>query len=190
MKTEYELFDFQSILEELRERNYANDDKKSYIEFLNAIPKDINLEDMVLYKDILSKFKVKKAFENIDLDTNFDYGTTYDYDLLQRLVFASFTSIYDLIYDEKERVIRLKISLNHKDQTVTRYLDRLWSFQILSLFKIYLNEQLELEAFYNNNEDERDAINRKRQERLSFFKKKVKQLKNKLKKNKENNENN
>lgn len=180
MEEKYQLFDFQQVLEEIVSRS-SNDDNKDLIEYICSIPKNMSIEELPLYKDFLSKFDVEHAFESIELQTDLDLGTKDDYNLLQRLVYASFSSTYDFIYDEKDNKIRLLISVNSGTQHITKYLDELWSFQLISLYRIYLNEQLELESLAFINEDDVKELNEQRKVKLLVFEKKIKQIKSKLK---------
>ena len=64
------------------------------------------------------------------------------------------------------------------EQSVTKNLNDLWSFQIIRLFEIYVEEQLNLEGLHGGSEDERSAIEEERKVKLMVYRKKLRQYEN------------
>lgn len=58
MDKKYEMFDFQSIITQLKEKHDGEEKFKKFIEGLND---NSTIEDMPFYKDYLSKFEVERA---------------------------------------------------------------------------------------------------------------------------------
>ncbi len=68
----------------------------------------------------------------------------------------------------------LALPVKSEDKDITRVFDKLWSFQILRLFEIYVLEQLDL-AILEKEEEEKDkieAVEREKVEKLRIYRKK------------------
>jgi hypothetical protein len=60
----------------------------------------------------------------------------------------------------------LYIAVKSGDQSVVKTISELWSFQILRLYEIYIEEQMNLHALRKEEESEKEAIDGERDSRL------------------------
>ena len=105
----------------------------------------------------------------------------FDWDLLFRLIFGSISSSYSLDLKREwkknpqlDPLVQLSITVKSEDKDITRVFDKLWSFQILRLFEIYVLEQLDL-AILEKEEEEKDkieAVEREKVEKLRIYREK------------------
>lgn len=173
MDKKYELFDFQSIITQLKEKHDGEEKFKKFIEGLNE---DSTIEDMPFYKEYLSKFEVERAFDDFNLtDVEDVLLSKDDLFMLFRLVVASFSSSYDILYDKQSKTIDLSISVKSSEQFITKKISELWSFQIMRMFDIYVNEQIEL-SIEDYDPEELEEFKDQRKIRLMIFEKKVRQI--------------
>ena len=166
------IFDFHRLWEEILERSKESDDP-NFAEFpvyLKKIyPKEPKLEELDCYREYLSLFVVSgelygKEFLN-DCDMSRDECI-----LLLKLVAASFSSTYEVAYLKDEDKLELTIHVTSGDQSITKKLQEIWSFQVYTLYRIYLEEQLHLEFLLASGE--RD-VKGQRKQRLSVFEKEM-----------------
>ncbi len=168
------LFNFLAFVEELRKK----EDKKEVVEKYEKHfwPVSGTIQDQIWYKEYLINFatipfRVPKELKN-----------EFDWDLLQKLVAASFSS--ECVFekpssdvetapsnDEENPVMRdFIISVKSGDQSVVKRVEELWSFQILRLYEIYIEEQMNLQVLMKEDEKEKSAILGQRQGRLQRWK--------------------
>ena len=172
------IFDMHELWKDIL-TNSKEPDNPSLEEFPTYLekiyPAEPKLEDFDFYKEYLSQFVLNeelygKEFLN-DCDLSHDECI-----LLLRLAAASFSSTYEVAYLKDEDKLELTIHVTSGEQSVTKKLQELWSFQIYSLYKIYLEEQLHLEFLLAKGEDgveyER-GIAGERKQRLSIFEKEM-----------------
>lgn len=154
------LFDFPAFIEELREKEDKKEIVDKYEKFFWKIQWDI--EDQVWYKDYLSQFSFQPYLTPEDLDDDFDW------DILEKLVIGSFSSDYELKQDEKNEWLELYIAVKSWDQSIVKTVSELWSFQILRLYEIYIEEQMNLQILMNEDDEEweKEALISERQVRL------------------------
>jgi len=176
MEKKYFLFDFQNIIENLREKIKGEEDTKLLLNMLDDIKEDTDIEELSVYKNYLSKFDIKNSFDGYNFDVSDICATESDLDLLLRLIFASFSSEYKITFDKKSQNATLTISVKSGNNRIVKNLDELWSFQIINLFSIYLEEQLKLETSYCE-EEEKESLQEQRNIKLIIFQKKVKEAK-------------
>ncbi|MDR0369188.1 MAG: hypothetical protein LBH96_01245 [Candidatus Peribacteria bacterium] len=152
------LFDFQAFVEELREK----EDKKQIVEKYEALFGEIrgDIKDQPWYTEYLSKFPFQAYLTPEELDDDFDW------DILQKLVLGSFSSDYELKSDEKKKGFDLFIAVKSGDQSVVKTVSELRSFQILRLYEIYIEEQINLHILMHEDEGEKDALTSEREMRL------------------------
>ena len=156
------LFDFPAFVDELREK----EDKKEIVEKYEKIFWKIqwDIKDQVWYTDYLSKFPSQSYVTPEDLDDDFDW------DILQKLVIWSFSSDYELKQQDEDSWFELYIAVKSWDQSIVKTVSELWSFQILRLYEIYIEEQMNLQILMNwDGEDaewEKEALIAERQVRL------------------------
>lgn len=154
------LFDFPAFIEELREKEDKKEIIEKYEKYFWKIQWD--LKDQVRYTDYLSKFPYEPYLTPEDLDDDFDW------DILQKLVIGSFSSDYELKQQNKDEWFELYIAVKSWDQSIVKTVSELWSFQILRLYEIYIEEQMNLQILMNDKDEdwEKNALISERQVRL------------------------
>ena len=156
------LFDFPAFIEELREKEDKKEIVEKYEKYFWQIQWDI--KDQIWYTDYLSKFPTQSYLTPEDLDDDFDW------DVLQKLVIGSFSSDYELKQDDKDGWWELYIAVKSWDQSIVKTVSELWSFQILRLYEIYIEEQMNLQILMNeegeDGEWEKEALISEREVRL------------------------
>jgi len=154
------LFDFPAFINELREKEDKKEIVEKYEKYFGKIQWDI--KDQIWYTDYLAKFPAQSYLTPEDLDDDFDW------DILQKLVIGSFSSDYELKQDDKDGWWELYIAVKSGDQSIVKTVSELWSFQILRLYEIYIEEQMNLQILMNEEEEEweKEALISERQVRL------------------------
>jgi hypothetical protein len=156
------LFDFQAFIEELREKA----EKKQIVEKYETLfgPIEGGAKDQIWYKEYLSKFEPLPYAIPEELKNDFDR------DFLQQLVTGSFSSDYELKKEENKKDKELYIAVKSGDQSVVKTVSELRSFQILRLYEIYIEEQMNLHALKAEDENEKNAIEQEREMRIKRWK--------------------
>ena len=173
MDKDYEMFNFQNIIAELKEKH---DGEEKFEKFIEGFDENSVIEDMSFYKDYLSKFDVERAFDGFNLTAvENDLLSKDDMFLLSRLILASFSSSYDILYDKQSNSIDFSVSVTSGEQSITKKISEIWSFQIMRLFDIYVNEQIEL-SIEDYDLEELEDLKEQRKIRLIVFEKKVRQI--------------
>lgn len=176
MDKKYELFNFFDIIEGLKEKHNG---EETFEKFIEDFDENSTIEDMPFYKHYVSKFDVERAFEGFNLSaTEMEILSKDDLFLLFRLILASFSSSYDILYDKQSHSIDLSISVTHGERSVTKTVSELWSFQIIRLFEIYVNEQIDLGFVEDDYQEEAEQLKEERKKRLMVFEKKMRQVHN------------
>lgn len=172
------LFDYSYFIEEMKIHPNKPRDKETVLKYeeLFGSQKGLTLQDQPFYKEYLSLFRIPfkvSVPENISDD--------FDWDLLFRLIFGSISSSYSLDLKREwkknpqlDPLVQLSITVKSEDKDITRVFDKLWSFQILRLFEIYVLEQLDL-AILEKEEEEKDkieAVEREKVEKLRIYREK------------------
>ena len=152
------LFDFPAFIEELREKEDKKEIVEKYEKHFWKIQWDI--KDQIWYTDYLSKFSFQSYLTPEDLDDDFDW------DILQKLVIGSFSSDYELKQQDKDEWWELYIAVKSWDQSIVKTVSELWSFQIIRLYEIYIEEQMNLQILMNEEADEKEALISERDVRL------------------------
>ena len=152
------LFDFPAFIDELREKEDKKEIVEKYEKHFWKIQWDI--KDQVWYTDYLSKFPFQNYLTPEDLEDDFDW------DMLQKLVIWSFSSDYELKEQEKDKWWELYIAVKSWDQSIVKTVSELWSFQIIRLYEIYIEEQMNLQILMNEEADEKEALISERDVRL------------------------
>ena len=182
------LFNFQDIINFIREKVKEGKDMPCQ-SLLDAITKDTELEDLPMYKEYLSKFDVKRDLEGFDLKIPSELGDyKADFLYLLRFVAASFSSSYELELDEHSNSVILFLTAVSNGTRITKDIQELWSFQVRLLFKIYVEEILNLEALRSKSEDEKEDVDEQRNMKLMIYEKKIKQLQNRFRNEQERDE--
>ena len=155
------LFDFPAFIEELRDKEDKKEIIEKYEKHFWKIQWDI--KDQIWYTDYLSQFNPQSYLTPEDLEDDFDW------DILQKLVIWSFSSDYELKQNEDGNW-ELYIAVKSWDQSIVKTVSELWSFQILRLYEIYIEEQMNLQILMNEEneewESEKEALISERQVRL------------------------
>ena len=153
------LFDFQSYVAELREKDEKKETVEKYEKFFG--PLQWVIKDQIWYNDYVSKFAPLSYLVPEEIKDDFDR------DMLIQLVASSFSS--DGVFDsqnEKDQA-DFVISVQSGDQVVVKKVSELWGFQILRLFEIYVEEQMNLQILIAEDEKEKEAILAQRESRLN-----------------------
>ncbi len=152
------LFNFQAFIAEMREKADKKEIVEKYEGFYGPIQWDI--EDQLWYTEYLVKFAP------INYLTPDELGDDFDWRLLQQLVTASFSSDYELKFDSEKGGHELFIAVKSGDQSVVKTVSELRSFQMLRLYEIYVEEQMNLQILKKEDENEQGAIEAEREMRL------------------------
>ncbi len=154
------LFDFIAFIAELREKEDKKEIIEKYEKYFGKI--EWGIKDQIWYTNYLSKFPYQPYLTPEDLDDDFDW------DILQKLVIWSFSSDYELKQDEKNEWWELYIAVKSWDQSIVKTVSELWSFQILRLYEIYIEEQMNLQILMNEEgeQSEKEALNSEREVRV------------------------
>lgn len=155
------LFDFLAFVEELRDKP----EKKQIVEKYEKLfwPITWDIKDQLWYQEYVSKFSPLAYKLPEELKTDFDW------ELLEQLVVSSFSSDYEIKKIEKDEK-ELYIAVKSWDQSVVKTISELRSFQILRLYEIYIEEQMNLHALKAEDENEKNAIDAERELRITRWK--------------------
>jgi hypothetical protein len=157
------LFNIQYFFDDLE----ANPDKsgvcQKYFALVQPRKGIDDIRKMLFYQEYVSLFKTMPIHIPSDLESDFDFM------LLQQLVAASFSSVGTLMINTDHNFSKFDfdITVHQNDVTATKYLHELWGFQILRLFEIYVEEQMNLAIFRVEDELEKSGIDERRIELLS-----------------------
>lgn len=175
------IFDFQAFIRELREKLKEGTIEMSDPTLLDTITEDTEFKDLPLYKEYVSKFDIEGDFKNMGiagLMVPDDLEEDIDFTLLFQLVASSFSSEYELEIDTETKLVNLIITAVSGEQRITKELQELWTFQILRLFEIYIQEQLNLEGVRLESEDYKEGVEMEREMKLLEYRKKMRKLMN------------
>lgn len=152
------LFDFQWYIAELREKQ----DKKQIIEKYEKAfwPVTGNIRDQIRHKEYVINFR------SLWLAVPEELKEDFDRDVLVQLIASSFSSECVIEKDKEKQTLELIISVKSWDQTVVKKLSELRSFQVLRLYEIYIEEQMNLQVLIQEDEKEKAAIIAQRQARI------------------------
>ncbi len=156
------LFDFQAYIADLREKA----EKKQVVEKYEKAygPITGTMKDQMRYKEYVINFKELPLIVPEELKDDFDRG------ILTKMIAASFSSECLLEKNAEKEMLDLVISVKSGDQTVVKRLGELWSFQVLRLYEIYIEEQMNLQVLVHDDEKEKAAIVAQRQARIQKWK--------------------
>lgn len=156
------LFDFKSFIDELRE----NSEKKELIEKYEKFFWNIEGEiiDQIWYKDYVSTFAAIDYLVPEELKDDFNWI------LLMQLVASSLSSEWFLNIEEWKKIPEFTISVQSWDQLVIKKVSELWGFQILRLYEIYLEEQMNLQILISEDPKEKADIEASREKQFNRWK--------------------
>ncbi len=152
------LFDFQAFIEELREKPKKKQIVEKYETLFGPINGDI--KDQIRYQEYLAHFEPLPYAVPEELENDFDRN------ILQQLVVGSFSSDYELKKEEGKEQKELYIAVKSGEQSVVKTVSELRSFQILRLYEIYIEEQMNLQTLKAEDENERNTIDAERDIRI------------------------
>ncbi len=171
------------IFKNLVENEEDEEKRKAFEDYFifTGLSKDTPLEKHPFFMEYLNRFDL--PFEVAippDLEEDHDFSP-YDWEILAKLIIASFSSKYTLNLDENwkknptEKIkVQLRIYVDYSDKNIDKTLDELWSFQIVRLFEIYLDEQINLSLL--NDGDDKDELQSERKTRIERFMKRVQDI--------------
>jgi len=160
------LFNFQSFIEKLR----ADEQKKIELDKYEQCYGQItgSIEEQVWYKEYLINFK------KVEYNVPEELRAEFDWELLGRLCVGSFSSETSILITSESILPDLEVSVKSGEDTVIKKINELWSFQILRLYEIYIEEQQNLQVLVKTDKNEANAILSQRQARLQRWDKSFK----------------
>jgi len=159
----YRFFNTKTLLDELlsKHKKLTRLMRKYYDIDLKSVA---SVYELPLYKEYLSRFDT----EDIDIELPITLDRE-DFDLLFKLIFASFSSSWHFELIENSHRVRLVIYVQAEDKSTEKYLDELSFFQIRRMYEIYLNEQFGLETLRFESPYEKATVTNQRQQALQYF---------------------
>ena len=168
MKKEYQIFDFQQIINDFK--IIVKDQDLDFYSWLDSITEDTTVEDMPFYKDYLSKFNLETG-SGMELLENFPtFGSKGDFELLVRLLLGSEISDCEFCYDLND-ALSLEITVNVGDSLYQKKLSELTETVTVSLYQVLIQELLEYEYLGEISESDKKEIDEKREQLLRAFEK-------------------
>lgn len=156
------LFDFQAYLMEMRDKAEKKETVEKYEKQFGPIAGDI--KDQIWYTEYVSTFKACPYMVPEELKNDFDR------DLLMQLVAASFSSEGTLDDQTETWLPDFVIAVQSGDQHIVKKVSELRGFQILRLYEIYIEEQMNLQILIAEKEKEKEAILAQRDMRKNRWK--------------------
>ncbi len=152
------LFNFQTFIAELRENAEKKEVVEKYEKFFGTI--DGELVDQIWYKEYVVNFASIPYAVPEELEQDFDRA------LLMQMVASSFSSDGLIESVEGQALPDFVISVQSGEQVVVKKIWELRGFQILRLYEIYAEEQMNLHILIAEDEKEKDAILAQRESRV------------------------
>jgi len=165
------LFNFQAYIQELRENEEKKEVIAKYEKFYGIIQGDV--KDQLWYTEYASKFETVPYAIPEELDNEFDWN------FLMQLCASTFSS--DFVLDTKSKPLELNIiPINQTDTIIIKHISELWSFQILRLYEIYIEEAMSLQILIKEDEKEAEAIINQRRIKFENWNKKISTVKSEM----------
>ena len=154
------LFNFQAFVAEMREKEDKKEIVEKYEKWFGPVQGEIR--DQQWYKEYLINFANHSFKVPEELQEEFDWK------LLLQLVGGSVSSecLFEKDSQEEAAEWELTISVKSGDQSVVKKVSELWSFQIMRLYEIYVEEQMNLHILIKEEEKDAEAILGQRHLRL------------------------
>lgn len=163
------LFNFQTFIQELRENPEKKEVVEKYEKFFWPIEGDIT--DQIWFKEYVS------TFPTLGYRVPDELAPDFDRHMLMQLVWASFSSdgLLDMPTEEElekdeNSPAEFIISVQSGDQVVVKKISELRWFQVLRLYEIYSEEQMNLQILTAEDEKEKAAIVAQRDSRFNRWK--------------------
>ncbi len=175
------LFDYKNYLQELRE--HAKPEKRKIIERWDKVSNADSIQEEPYYAYL-------KKFKTLPYKIPEELSNDFDWELLLQLAASSFSSELAFVFTDSEENVEftkemllpeLSIDVSSENQRVCKDVSELWSFQILRLFEIYLEEQINLHMLKTEDDSENDAIEAERERILANYEKKYNEAQNIIK---------
>jgi hypothetical protein len=136
-----------------------------YIALVEPLNEIKNIRELIPYKEYVTHFPTFPFVINEELRELFDW------DLLQQLIFASFSSATDISWDKYHElpdlyVVVLSSDDDGKSVSVIKTINELTNSQVVRLFEIYCEEIMNIETLLREDEDEAAAIIRSRNQKV------------------------
>ena len=189
------LFSYNDYVDELKENENVEKREvaEKYLRYYGP-QDDVDIHDTVFYKNYLAKYDI--PFELVKPENCED---DFDWDLLGKLIFGSYSSVYELVAEKdnlnKEKQggkprVRIYITVKSGDQKITKEISELWCYQIIRLYEIYIEEQMNMHSLMAEEkekeekakekgeeyESEEEAIKEEQKTHLLLFQHKVKKI--------------
>ncbi|MDP2670715.1 MAG: hypothetical protein Q8O99_07645 [bacterium] len=145
------------FVQELKENPEKKEVIEKYEKFFEPISGDV--QDQAWYKEYVATFP---AFGYLVPD---ELAKDFDRELLMQLVASSFSSDGLLEVVEGKDKPDFVISVQSGDQVVVKKVSELRGFQVLRLYEIYCEEQMNLQVLIAEDENEKKAILAQRESR-------------------------
>lgn len=174
------LFDYGAFIDELKSDDKNPGYQKTALKYeeLFGCQDGLTLDDQAFYKEYLSQFHDQEKPFRVAVPQ--ELSDDFDWELLYCLTFGSLSSDYSLDLDEGWKkdpeglpLVHITITVKTKKQQVTKTLDELFSLQILKLYVIYFNEQMELAILREDGEMDKQRVDSEKEQKLQAYNKKV-----------------
>ncbi len=169
MGKNYHLFDYKTILEDLKKEENPPRFKK-FIDEISVVPR---LEDLSLYKDYLSKFEMEQDFDCYALSAQKDSISKDDLYLLFRLICAWDSCTYTIVYDKEPNAIDFQVTAPLAERTVTKKVQQLSDSQINKMYRDGLKILFLNEVRFSIKETDESGLDTDQMRLLKLYKKKV-----------------
>lgn len=156
------LFNFQAFIAEMRDKADKSEMIEKYETLIGSL--DGEIVDQVWYKDYLINFA------NHSFNVPDELRDEFDWKLLLQLAAASFSSECRFEKQEGGDERELIISVKGGEQVIVKKVSELWSFQIVRLFEIYVEEQISMTVVMKEDPKIVDALLSKRASKLQEWK--------------------
>lgn len=143
------LFDFLKFVEDLREKEDKKEVIQKYEKHFGPIEGDI--KDQSWYTEYMSLFAIRPFALPEDI------ADDYDWDLLEQFIAASFSSEWTFEKND-DGELEFVVSVTSGDKVVVKKISELRGFQIVRLYEIYIEEQMNLQILMKENEVEKEEI--------------------------------
>lgn len=152
------LFDLQAYIADLKENPEKKEVAEKFVKFFWEVEGDITAQNR--YTEYVA------WFEAIDYKVPEELKEDFDRKILMQLVASSFSSD-GLLESTEDGALDFVISVQNGDQVVVKKVSELRWFQILRLFEIYVEEQMNLQILIAEDEKEKEAILAQRDARIN-----------------------
>jgi len=124
-------------------------------------PEDITIEALMIYREYISLFKPCK------INVKFNEDFSEDKDLVLSFIAGFQGSKYDFEADVDNFEMRFCIHAVYENNSIRKFIDELFSFQIHNLLCIYLSNFILLEKIVSESTDDTTEIERQRREKIN-----------------------